>query len=105
MIFQKFSLFSVILELRVVGTDGLRFLAVFGTVKRLLTVKSTVFGSSCFELFPDLFTKNDLRCLIITKLKLKATNNLRVRCNFVNILLIFTFTSVFKALELAGPYF
>ena len=36
---------------------------------------------------------------IITKLTIKATNYFPVRYNFVNILLMFTFTSEFQALE------
>ena len=48
--------------------------------------------------------KYDSRSQIITKLKMKATNNCPVRYNLVNILLILTFSSGFKALELAFPF-
>ena len=49
--------------------------------------------------FPDFLTKYDSRSEIITKLTIKATNHYPVRYNFVSMLLIFTFTSEFQALE------
>ena len=47
----------------------------------------------------------DSRSQIITKLKIEATNNCPARYNFGSILLTFTFSSGFKALELDFPFF
>ena len=49
--------------------------------------------------FPYFFTKYDSRSQVITNLKIKATNNCLGRYNFANIVLVFKFSSGFKALE------